>query len=97
MPHDRTVICLSLAAVCILGLGVLLYTLGAYVTPPSGVTPPRPLISTAAPARSSGQDIAMTCARKARVDLSPGALITAQQVQEMEVCAQQMLTIMRTP
>ena len=68
-----------------------LNTLGARHTT-SGTRPPLALAHEA-PARASGQAIALTCARMANVDMA--GLITLAQVQEMERCAVRMMDLMR--
>lgn len=104
MPNDRTVIYLSLAAACVIGIGTLLYATGVYVTPRASLTSQRslttPAVSTTAPAPPSEQAIALNCARRAArraVDASPTALIARTPAEEFEVCMQQMRTIITTP
>ena len=92
-----TILCTALVATFILGFGLLMFSLPWLNTlgSPQTLTGSRPSLALPreAPARASGQTIALTCARMANVDMA--GQITLAQAQEMERCADRMMAIMR--
>ena len=80
-----------------LGLGLLCVLLAIGITAHvlEAERQPAYLTSVVAPVRPSGQTIALTCARMANVDMTPGVPITLVQVQEMERCAVRMMALLR--
>ena len=83
-----TAVCATLVTAFILGGMVLMISV-----PWLAAMLPTPSASVAAPARLSGRAIALTCARRANVDMA--GLITLEQVQEMERCAERMMNLLR--
>lgn len=81
----------------VLGLGLLCILLAIGITAHvlTSESQPAYVTSVVAPARPSGQAIALTCARMANVDMTPGVPITLVQAQEMEQCAHRMMALLR--
>jgi hypothetical protein len=96
MPNDRTVICASLFAACLVGFGTLLYALGPLVSAPrspaASLAPPssdRPLNYGREPdgfplETTKGQALVNACARAHHVN--PFGTITAKQVEGVTTC-----------
>ena len=90
-----TAICATLVTAFILGFVILIFSLPWLDAMGRQLSTPMPSASVSPPARPSGQAIALTCARMANVDMTPGVLITPEQFQEMMRCADRMMAILR--